>query len=201
VTDPIDPKHPRKNRHTLAERGSFHGAMTYRLLVQRDALDLLTWIGQAPARELAEDALKSYAMAKGWTPGYLKGVVATAQAHLQEASAETAEQARHRLVSELRAEAAACDDLVIGTAPMIGKGEGGGSIVMRDRDGNDLRRRDRSAVVAFIKLQAELLVPKEAEKHVHAHLFVARLPEPCKTVEEWEAQGDASSAPKPKGNK
>lgn len=160
TTGPADPDNPRKNRHTLAERGSSHGAESYRLLLERDCAALLEWLGETPFRDLSPDCLREYAAAHKWTPGYLRGIVERTKAYLQEAARETAEQARARIVAmadEIRHDAHAMADF--------------------------------GPAVSALKLQADLLVPKvEQHQHVHAH-FVAEIPAIAKTAEEWEKQG------------
>jgi hypothetical protein len=136
----------KRSRLDLERARTLHGAQTYGLLVERDCAALLAWLGDKPAARLAPDCLQEFARTHDWTPGYLRGIVEQVRGAIRLAAAETVDQARARLAAV----------------------------------STDLREEARAfgdfgPAVAAMRLESDLLIPKQSTKTVTSVSIVARI--------------------------
>ncbi len=122
-----------------------HLGAKYLLLREAEATRMLAWIADAPGRGLTMEGLEDYAENQFWTRGYLRAIIDLARGMLAKASTETVEEARRRIAEQ--------SNILHDEARAVG---------------------DYGPAVSALKLEAELLVPRE-DKHLHVHASLADL--------------------------
>lgn len=106
----------------------------------KDAETATLWLAEDSNRSLLGQNWVDFAYSKGWTRGYRHEIASIVRDELVHRCHETVEQARARIVSQ-------CDE-TRRSAMLMG---------------------EHGPAIAALRLQSDILLPKQAEKHLHLH--------------------------------
>lgn len=150
---------PTKSHHVarLAETPTDIEQAENEATLVKDGLLAFQWIAADPCRSMIGQEWADFGHSQGWTRGYRHAVAELVRDELVHRTRETAEQTRARIVNDAA------------------------NIHQEAR-----RSGEYGPALGALRLQADMLLPKEAEKtEVHLHAYVARLPPVTKTIEAW----------------
>jgi hypothetical protein len=123
--------------------------------IEQDAMKLLAWLAESPAHSWWGANSAAWAKSQEWTSGHFDVVKGCAVKLLQAARLETAEQARVRIVDTAERHRVSA-----------------------------IENGDISAANAALKMQGDMLVPKEIHQTT-THQFIVQAPAPIKEAEAW----------------
>jgi hypothetical protein len=119
---PRDPENPAKNRHIVERSKTIkHDARGAQEIMERDALRVLNWLGEAPLRTITSDSMRSWVKSQTppWTPGYWRAIRAMVQNQLAEQTAESGQDVRTRLLTLIERLIPECREVVLSGGDLV----------------------------------------------------------------------------------
>jgi hypothetical protein len=120
---PKDPLNPVKNRHVVRMAEDKHDARGRKqlLLMQTDAIRVLTWLGEAPLRTITGDAMRAWVKSQQpeWTKGYWRAVRLMVQDQLAERMEETSRDTKARLMNVSERLLGECRETVVSGGDLV----------------------------------------------------------------------------------